>query len=126
MVPKYPSPNRVKCFSHVSFLPSITGFLISMSMVIGQITRLTTRNLYALINSRSSWVSQVEINDEVKGELQFWYSHLPILNGFLIRPKSSSVAFVYFRMQARLDLGVTWYCAVTTKLQETGTTTKGY
>ena len=64
-------------------------------MVIGQITRLMTKQLYALINSRSSWDSQVEINDEVKGELEFWYSHLPILNGFLIRPKSSSVAFVY-------------------------------
>ena len=66
-----------------------------MSMVTGQITRLMTRNLYALINSRSSWVSQMEINDEVKRELQFWYSHLLILNGFLTRPESSSIAFVY-------------------------------
>ena len=37
----------------------------------------------------------MEINDEVRGGLQFWYSHLSILNGFLIRPKSSWVAFVY-------------------------------
>ena len=66
-----------------------------MSMLIGPITRLMTGHLYASINSRSSWDSQVEINDEVKGELQLWYSHLPILNGFLISPKSSSVAFVY-------------------------------
>ena len=79
-----------QAFFSVSYRP-----LISMSMVIGQITRLMARHLYALINSRSSWDSQVEINDEVKGELQFWYSHLPILNRFLIRPESSSVAVVY-------------------------------
>ena len=73
---------------HVKLLASITGHLISMSMAIGEITRLITRHfdfdLYTSINSRSSWSSQVEINDEVRGELQFWYSHLPILNGFPI------------------------------------------
>ena len=72
-------------------LASITGHLFSMSMMIGQITRLMTRHLYALINSRSSWDSQVEIYDEVEGELQFWYSHIPILNGFLIRFKSGAL-----------------------------------
>ena len=59
---------------HVRLLASITGHLMSMSMAIGEITRLMTRHLYALINSKSSWNSQVEINDGVKGEL--WYSHL--------------------------------------------------
>ena len=37
----------------------------------------------------------MEINDEVGEELQLWYSHLPILNGFPIRHESSSVAVVY-------------------------------
>ena len=60
---------------HVKLLASIAGHLISMSMAIGEITRLMTRHLYALINSRFSWSSQVEINDEVREELQFWYSH---------------------------------------------------
>ena len=66
-----------------------------MSMAIGEITRLMARHLYALINSRFSLSSPVKINDEVREELQFWYSHLPILNGFPIRPESSSVAVVY-------------------------------
>ena len=64
-------------------------------MTIGEITRLMTRHLYALINSRFSWSSQVEVNDKVREELQFWYSHLPILYGFPTRPESGSVAVVY-------------------------------
>ena len=83
-----------------------------------------TRYLYALINSRSSLNSQVEINDKVRGELQFWYPHLCIMKGAPVRPKSSSIAVVYIRTQAKLESGVYCFLAVTTKLQDIGITTK--
>ena len=40
-------------------LASITGKIIFMSLVVGTIARLQTRNLYALINTRESWCQKL-------------------------------------------------------------------
>ena len=52
-------------------LASIVGRIISMGLGLGPITRLRTRSLYALLNSRASWFEDLEISREAKEELLF-------------------------------------------------------
>ena len=56
------------------FLARITGKIISMSPVLGNLTRIMTRYLYWAINCRSGWSTYISICDclEVVEELQFW------------------------------------------------------
>jgi hypothetical protein len=45
-------------------LANVTGIIISLSPVIGNISRLMTRNLYRMIESRLSWDSKCCLSDQ--------------------------------------------------------------
>ena len=62
-------------------IASITGKIISMSIVLGPVTRLMTRSLYALISTRYVWCHMLEISAEARSELQFWVDQLEEFNG---------------------------------------------
>ena len=63
-------------------LAQVTGKIISMSPVIGNISRLMTRYCYMIIKTRSAWDSLLEIihSDQVKAELVFWQENIVKLN----------------------------------------------
>ena len=53
----------------VKRLASIVGKIISMSLAIGPVSRLRTRALYTVINSRRSWCDSVSLPQNTKEEL---------------------------------------------------------
>ena len=77
------------------FLASITGKLISMSIALGPVTRLMTRSLHALINTRQSWCQTLVVSPEANAELQFWASQLENFNGQNIWHSPSAIRLVY-------------------------------
>ena len=76
-------------------LASITGRLISMSIALGPVTRLMTRNLYALINMRKSWCHTLTISPEATAELLFWLEQIDNFNGQNIWHSPSAIRVVY-------------------------------
>lgn len=60
----------------------ITGHVMSMSPVIGNLTRLKTRYLYRVIESRNSWSSHFNIgtHNEALSEIFFWKNNVEKLN----------------------------------------------
>jgi hypothetical protein len=64
------------------YLARVTGKIISMSPVIGNISRLMTRYCYMITETRSAWDSLLEIihSDQVKAELVFWQENIVKLN----------------------------------------------
>ncbi|CAC5422900.1 unnamed protein product [Mytilus coruscus] len=63
-------------------LAQVVGKIISMSPVIGNISRLKTRYSYMCIESRISWdtVLNMEIPVQVKDELLFWLDNIERVN----------------------------------------------
>ena len=53
---------------------------ISMSLVLGPITRLHTKALYAVIDSYHSWSDQLKLSTDASDELEFWQSSISGLN----------------------------------------------
>ena len=62
-------------------IASVIGKIISISVAVGPVSRLMRRSLYALLNSRQSWRSQLLLSQEAKSELQFWLTSLEAWNG---------------------------------------------
>ena len=69
-------------FTTARKLARLTGKIISMSPVIGNISRLMTRNLYAIIISRKNWDFNINIKDAVEtiAEMFFWKNNIRMLN----------------------------------------------
>lgn len=61
-------------FITARLLAQVTGRIISISPVIGNVTRLMTRYCYMTIESRLSWDNDLKLADDcqIKGELLFW------------------------------------------------------
>ena len=76
-------------------LASLIGKIISMSIAIGPVTRLMTRNLYAMLNSHQAWCDNLELSTDAKSELQFWAQELMKFNGQDIWPIPSAIRVVY-------------------------------
>ena len=76
-------------------LASITGTLLSMSLGVGPVSRLMTRSMYALIESRVSWCDQLRVTREARGELEFWLSGLEVFKSQPIWHSPSAVRVVY-------------------------------
>ena len=89
--------HTVNCKSmQVWALASLVGNIISMSLAIGQVARLMTRNLYVVVlSSRQDWCDNLELSTDAKAELQFWARKLPKLNRQDIWPSPSDVRVVY-------------------------------
>ena len=54
-----------------------------------------TRNMYATLNTRSSWCQKLELSAEAAEEVRFWLNSLESFNGQDIWPKPSAVWVVY-------------------------------
>jgi hypothetical protein len=78
-------------------LAQVTGKIISMSPVIGNISRLMTRYCYMIIETRSAWDSLLEIihSDQVKAELVFWQENIVKLNRKYLAGYSCSSVVIY-------------------------------
>ena len=84
-----------KCSLPAKALASITGKIISMSPGLGPVTRLMTRGLYTLLNTRMSWLQYLPLSDHVRGELGFWYNKIEKFNGHNIWMGPSAVRVVF-------------------------------
>ena len=62
-----------------------------MALALGPVARLMTRNLYTMLNARSSWHQDLLITQEALEELIFWLQHIKKFNGLNIWPKPSAV-----------------------------------
>ena len=79
----------------VKTLASIVGRIISMSLAIGPVTRLRTRALYALINSKRSWCDVLGLPANAREELEFWFKNVDCLNGKPIWFNPGATRIVY-------------------------------
>ena len=85
---------EAKCVS-ARELASLIGKIISMSLALNPITRLMTRNLYAILNCRLAWCHRLTLSGEATQELDFWLSEITNFNGRHIWPNPSAVRVVY-------------------------------
>ena len=67
-------------------LASVCGKIISLGSCVGNVSRLMSRNLFAVINTAPTWISYVRLSSETLDELNFWKSNVAILNGIPIWP----------------------------------------
>ena len=67
---------------------SIAGHVMSMSSVLGNLTRLKTRFLYKVIEYRPSWDSRFNIglHNDCLSEIFFWKNNIISLNSRAILP----------------------------------------
>ena len=54
-----------------------------------------TRSLYTVLNSRSSWCTQLQLSDDAEQELSFWLARIQHFTGQNLWPKPSAVRVVY-------------------------------
>ena len=80
---------------HARYLASIVGKIISMSIAIGPVSRLMTRSLYGLLNTRQAWCDMLMVTLEAKAELEFWLLEIKRFNGQDIWPSPSAIRVVY-------------------------------
>ena len=76
-------------------LASIAGQIISMSMAIGNLTRLMTRSIFSCIARRKNWSSNLQLDSDALNELNFWLSRIDENNRSPMLPQSSCVGIVY-------------------------------
>ena len=84
-----------RCNASAKQIASVVGKIISMSVALGPVSRLMTRSLYALLNSRRSWFDSLCITKEAEEELQFWYRSITDYNVQNIWRSPSAVRVVY-------------------------------
>ena len=66
-----------------------------MSLALVPVSRLMTRRMYALLNSRDYWCQLLEISPEAKIEIEFWIKQVEHINGKEIWHSPSAVRVVY-------------------------------
>lgn len=66
-----------------------------MYLAMGPVTRLMTRSMYALLNSRYFWCQSLCITEEAKVELLFWLTQLDNFNWQGIWHSPSAIRVVY-------------------------------
>ena len=76
-------------------LASVIGQVIAMGRAIGPLTRMFTRHLYAVVNTRQSWCSRVVLSAKVIEELRFWKVNIRKVNGCSMWFASSAVRVAY-------------------------------
>lgn len=65
---------------NVRTLAAVVGQIISLTPCVGDVTRIMTRSLYAVVNTKMSWNSTVELSKEAYAELMFWNQNVDCLN----------------------------------------------
>ena len=67
-------------------LASVCGKIISVGSCVGDVSRLISRNVFAVINTALTWNSYIRLLSEALAELSFWKSNVASLNGIPIWP----------------------------------------
>ena len=65
---------------NVRNLATVVGQIISFTPCVGGVTRIMTRSLYAVVNTKVSWDSTVVLTKEACSELVFWSQNVGSLN----------------------------------------------
>ena len=80
----------------VKDLARLAGQIVSMTLGLGPIARLFTRQMYYRIENRICWNELIEVDSSLLEELQFWLQHVKAFNGYAIsRSIASATAVVY-------------------------------
>ena len=72
-------------YSAARSIARIASRIVSISIAIGTLTRLFTKQMHVFIETRISWDCTKMIPFEVKTELLFWQSNLEQVNGVQIK-----------------------------------------
>ena len=67
-------------------LASVCGKIISLGNCVGNVARLMTRNIFAVVNSATNWSSMVSLTPGCVEELNFWKVNLVFINGVPLWP----------------------------------------
>lgn len=67
-------------------LASVCGKIISLGNCVGNVARLMTRNIFAVVNSAMNWNSMVSLTPGCVEELNFWKVNLVYINGVPLWP----------------------------------------
>ena len=67
-------------------LASVCGKIISLGNCVGNVARLMTRNIFAVVNSATNWNSMVSLTPGCVEELNFWKVNLVYINGVPLWP----------------------------------------
>ena len=62
-------------------LEAVIGQIISLSPCVGNLTRIMTRSIYAVLNQKKSWYANVPLSEEAREEIEFWESNDDCVNG---------------------------------------------
>ena len=65
---------------NVRSLATLVGQIISLTPCVGDVTRIMTRSLYAVVNTKVLWNSTVVLTKEACSELVFWSQNVDSLN----------------------------------------------
>ena len=63
-------------------LARLAGFIILLSLAVGPIARLFTKQMHFVIHSRPSW--DFSFTFFILRELKFWLQHIDSFNGFIL------------------------------------------
>ena len=58
----------------------MVGQVISLTHCVGSVARIMTRSMYAIVNQKLSWNSEVKLTKEACDELAFWDENVDSLN----------------------------------------------
>ena len=66
---------------NVRTLAAVVGQIISLTPCVGDVTRIMTRSLYAVVKTNVSWNSTAELSKEAYAELVVWNQNVDSLRG---------------------------------------------
>ena len=82
-------------YSSFRELARIAGTIISVTLAVGPISRLLTRQMYFAIETRSAWDNTIHFSPSLLLELKFWCCNIDCLNGYSIRPPLATHTVVF-------------------------------
>ena len=74
---------------------SIVGWIISMGLAIGPVSRFMTRSLYSVLDTRHTWCEPLPLSPEARSELTFWEECLADYDSQPIWHSPSAMRVVY-------------------------------
>ena len=80
----------------VKDLARVAGQIVSMSLGLGPIARLFTRQMYFRIAHSSHWHQCIDIDAALADELKFWLNHVSAFNGYNISRNLATVTSVVY------------------------------
>ena len=90
---------------NVRSIASVIGSIISLYNCCGNVTRIKSRYLYFIVNTRKNWNSTVILDDDAYRELSFWKSNLKSLNGIPFWKSDSTPVKVVYTDASRSGCG---------------------